>query len=183
MAKDPICGMEIDEKKAKSASENKSEVEKTTISVSGMNCASCAQTIEKALKKTKGVTKASVNYATQKASVEFNENEVDEDKLKQVVVKSGYKVLDSAQIKTNSGEARLKIIGMDNPHCVGTRSNGAPRQRAARSRYACRCLCSNRRTDRHCLSDEAALRSDRESLPGKVILTDRAAINAAIAFP
>ena len=70
-----------------------------------------------------------------------------------------------------------------NPHCVGTRSNGAARQRAARSRHACRCLCSNRRTDRHCLSDEAALRSDRESLPRKVILTDRAVISAAIAFP
>src|SRR3989344_649298 len=122
MAKDPICGMEVDEKKTKFntlkngkkyyfCSKNchdkftgikmkntitDKNTAKTTISISGMHCASCASVIERSLKKTRGVVNASVNYATEKASVEFDENE------------------------NNIGEARLKVIGMDNPHCVGT---------------------------------------------------------------
>ena len=151
MAKDSICGMEIDENKTKfstvknkkkyyfcskncydkfidkdnaedlikeESSKNQHGTKKSTLSVSGMHCASCAQTIEKALSKTEGVKKASVNFASEKATVEFDENEVDENKLKQVVVKSGYKVLDNEE-SSNSGEARLKVIGMNNPHCVG----------------------------------------------------------------
>ncbi len=151
MAKDPICGMEVDEKKAKfstvkngkkyyfcsknchdkfakssqKAEENnetgqKSSIKKTTISISGMHCASCAMTIERALKKTKGVAKASVNFASEKATVDFIENEVDEDAIKQAIVKSGYKVLDAPKNEKNIGEARLRVIGMDNPHCVRT---------------------------------------------------------------
>src|SRR3989338_7405770 len=154
MAKDPVCGMDVDEKTAefklvkngkkyyfcskncydkytkgsqKAEEDNetrqKSSVKKTAISISGMHCASCAMTIEKALKKTKGVAKASVNYASEKASVEFNENEVDEDTIKQAILKSGYKVADAPKNEKNIGETRLKVIGMNNPHCVGTVSN------------------------------------------------------------
>lgn len=153
MAKDPICGMEVDESKAKfkavqdkipyyfcsgncyekftgkadgkPASEAKpdSKTQKCTISISGMHCASCANTIEKALSRTKGVKKASVNFASEKATVEFNENEADEDAIKQAVVKSGYKIIDAPKNEKNIGEAKLRVIGMDNPHCVGTVSN------------------------------------------------------------
>jgi len=37
-----------------------------TFPIKGMHCASCANTIEKALKKVNGVINASVNYATEK---------------------------------------------------------------------------------------------------------------------
>ncbi|MEK6892530.1 MAG: heavy metal translocating P-type ATPase [Nanoarchaeota archaeon] len=149
MAKDPMCGMEVDEKKVKfitvkngkkyyfcskncyekftgkadgkPASEAKpdSKTQKCTISISGMHCASCANTIEKALSKTKGVKKASVNYASEKATVEFDENEIDEGSLKKIINKTGYKVVEPAT-SANVAELKLKVIGMDNPHCVGT---------------------------------------------------------------
>jgi Cu+-exporting ATPase len=45
-------------------------VTQTTLTVSGMTCASCAARIEKKLNKVDGVT-ASVNYATGKAAVEY----------------------------------------------------------------------------------------------------------------
>jgi P-type Cu+ transporter len=45
-------------------------VSQTTLTVSGMTCASCAARIEKKLNKVDGVT-ASVNYATGKAAVEY----------------------------------------------------------------------------------------------------------------
>ncbi len=44
---------------------------KVIIPVKGMHCASCALTIEKALKKVDGVIDCHVNYANEKASLEF----------------------------------------------------------------------------------------------------------------
>nr|WP_239094380.1 heavy metal-associated domain-containing protein [Bacillus sp. B15-48] len=41
-----------------------------------MTCASCAQTVEKATKKLPGVQSSSVNLATEKLSINFDENAV-----------------------------------------------------------------------------------------------------------
>ena len=49
---------------------------KSQFPVIGMHCASCALTIERALKKVPGVKGASVNFATEKATVE-SEEEID----------------------------------------------------------------------------------------------------------
>ena len=65
---------------------------KTTFKIEGMHCASCAVTIERALVKTPGVTAANVNYATAKASVEFDDQQATEMDLHEVVIKEGYKV-------------------------------------------------------------------------------------------
>ena len=48
-------------------------MEQTSFAIEGMTCASCAQTVEKAAKKVAGVTKASVNLATEKLSIEYEE--------------------------------------------------------------------------------------------------------------
>ncbi|MGH3388698.1 MAG: heavy metal translocating P-type ATPase [Actinomadura sp.] len=58
------------------------------LSIGGMTCASCAARIEKRLNRIDGVT-ATVNYATEKASVSAPE-EVREDELIAVVEKAGY---------------------------------------------------------------------------------------------
>ncbi|HXY74550.1 MAG TPA: cation transporter, partial [Dehalococcoidales bacterium] len=52
---------------------------KTTVQlpISGMSCATCAITIEKGLDETEGVSKANVNFASEKASVEFNPEKTD----------------------------------------------------------------------------------------------------------
>ena len=42
----------------------------TTLLVEGMTCASCVMRVEKALKKVPGVAAASVNLATEKATVQ-----------------------------------------------------------------------------------------------------------------
>lgn len=46
--------------------------EKVTFPVEGMTCASCSARIEKVLSRTPGVTSATVNYATGKATVQGN---------------------------------------------------------------------------------------------------------------
>jgi len=61
--------------------------------ISGMDCASCALTIEKSLKKLPGVSNANVNFATEKANVEYDGKKVDDDHILKSVEKSGYKAI------------------------------------------------------------------------------------------
>lgn len=65
---------------------------KSTFSIAGMHCASCAVTIERSLKSSPGVKEANVNFATQKATVEFDEEVTNAMALHEVVKKEGYKV-------------------------------------------------------------------------------------------
>ena len=57
--------------------------------VEGMTCASCASRIERSLNKLDGVT-ASVNYATEKASVDFDPAVVAPEALLAAIEKVGY---------------------------------------------------------------------------------------------
>jgi Cu+-exporting ATPase len=57
--------------------------------ITGMTCASCANRIERGLNKLDGVT-ATVNYATEKASVEFDGTAVAADQLVEAVEAAGY---------------------------------------------------------------------------------------------
>jgi P-type Cu+ transporter len=82
----------------------------TTLRITGMHCASCAANTESALKGLKGVSKAAVNIATEKATVEFDPVIVDEQRLKKVVEDAGFGVALS--------EANLGILGMHCASCV-----------------------------------------------------------------
>jgi Cu+-exporting ATPase len=65
--------------------------------IAGMTCASCANRIERKLNKLEGVL-ASVNYATEKASVEFDAAAVAPEQLVAAVEAAGYQaVLPSAE--------------------------------------------------------------------------------------
>ncbi|GAB3686275.1 heavy metal translocating P-type ATPase [Actinocorallia lasiicapitis] len=63
-------------------------LDRVELSIGGMTCASCANRIEKRLNRLDGVT-ATVNYATEKASVSFTEG-VSTDELIAQVEKAGY---------------------------------------------------------------------------------------------
>ncbi len=57
-----------------------------------MTCASCARCIEKRLNKVEGVS-ASVNYATERASVDFDPSRIDVHGLAAVVGETGYQAV------------------------------------------------------------------------------------------
>ena len=57
--------------------------------ITGMTCASCANRIERRLNKLDGVT-ATVNYATEKARVEFDPGAVAPEQLVEAVEAAGY---------------------------------------------------------------------------------------------
>lgn len=105
-------------------------MKKKIIPIAGMHCASCATNIESNLKKLNGVTSASANFATEKATVEFDEAKVNETDIDKTIEKLGYKVIKETDNEENkhvelhqANEIRLKIIGMDNPHCINEVKN------------------------------------------------------------
>lgn len=63
-----------------------------TFPISGMHCASCVILNEDFLKKVKGVTEASVNFALKQATVIFDETLASEHDLHEAVHKAGYSV-------------------------------------------------------------------------------------------
>ena len=69
-------------------------VEKVLLPIRGMSCAACVGKVEKALRSIKGVIQAGVNFATERASVEYLPGEVTLGDLKRVVQDAGYEVLE-----------------------------------------------------------------------------------------
>src|SRR4030042_705598 len=55
-----------EEKPPQEGKGSEQQLEKATIDIIGMHCASCAVTIEESLNKVEGVSKAAVNFATEK---------------------------------------------------------------------------------------------------------------------
>ncbi len=77
-----------------------------------MHCANCSLTIERNLKKLDGVTNASVNYATEKATVVFDPAMLDERAVMDRVRDVGYDVA--------TARLELPITGMTCANCVAT---------------------------------------------------------------
>lgn len=61
--------------------------------IEGMTCASCAQTVEKVVSKVPSVEEASVNLATEKLTVSFDENIANEEAVIKAVDDAGYQVV------------------------------------------------------------------------------------------
>jgi len=66
--------------------------QKITLQIRGMDCASCAASIEHNLKKAKGVISASVNFAAENAFVEFDPKEIEIKSVKKIITDLGYKI-------------------------------------------------------------------------------------------
>jgi Cu+-exporting ATPase len=66
------------------------ELKKTRVHLTGMTCATCAGSIEKALNKTKGVKQAKVNFASETASIEYDSKDIDLDGIKDTISEVGY---------------------------------------------------------------------------------------------
>jgi P-type Cu+ transporter len=86
------------------------------LGVTGMTCAACVQRVEKALRKVPGVIEASVNLATERASVTYLPATTDLAQLKRAVRESGYGILEVEAGKDRSdvcSSARAYRYGSD----------------------------------------------------------------------
>jgi Cu+-exporting ATPase len=77
-----------------------------TLPIGGMTCASCVTHVEGALAKVSGVTKASVNLATKKATVHYVPDVADLGEFKKAVADAGYQVLDIVENVDENPEDR-----------------------------------------------------------------------------
>lgn len=65
--------------------------ERLDLKISGMTCAACAARVEKALGNKEGVLRANVNFAMERATVEFDPSVITVGDLKRAVTDAGYK--------------------------------------------------------------------------------------------
>ena len=90
--------------------------DKITFKIKGMSCTSCSNNIEKKLKLKDGVISASVNFAAEKAQIEFDTNKTNINDLKKLVINLGYEVV--IKNDTNKEKVTLKIKGMSCTACA-----------------------------------------------------------------
>ncbi|MFC1937319.1 heavy metal translocating P-type ATPase [Chloroflexota bacterium] len=77
--------------------------QKAIIPVTGMTCTTCAATVEKGLADTPGIEQARVNFASEKAAIEYDPSRTDPAKIKNVISNLGYGVAAKKSIFPVSG--------------------------------------------------------------------------------
>ncbi|NJM23236.1 MAG: cation-translocating P-type ATPase, partial [Richelia sp. SM1_7_0] len=65
-------------------------MEKTTLKLRGMSCASCARSIEEAISSVNGVNECIVNFGAELATVEYDPRKTDVTVIQQAVDEAGY---------------------------------------------------------------------------------------------
>jgi len=70
------------------------QVERLTLPVRGMHCAACVGKVERALTSVPGVDEATVNLATEKATVTFDPTRTDVTRLQDAVARAGYELVE-----------------------------------------------------------------------------------------
>ncbi|MBG9585044.1 ATPase P [Bacillus thuringiensis] len=84
--------------------------DKAEFTVSGMTCAACANRVEKRLNKLEGVNGATVNFALESATVDFNPDEINVNEMKSAITKLGYKLEVKSDEQDESTDHRLQEI-------------------------------------------------------------------------
>jgi Cu+-exporting ATPase len=82
----------------------------TSLQITGMTCAACANRIEKGLNKLEGVTEANVNFAMERATVTYDPSIVDVSKMEASIQKLGYSTAKEA--------VDLQLVGMTCAACA-----------------------------------------------------------------
>lgn len=110
-------------------------MKKETYKILGIHCASCVMTIERMLQKQAGVKSVSVNFVSEAALIEFDENLISKKDLVKAVADVGYtliinnkqpiidnqlKVKNSELTANNLETVSLKVLGMNSAHCAMT---------------------------------------------------------------
>ncbi len=97
-----------------------------SLPIEGMTCASCVRRVERSLAKVDGVERASVNLATERATVSFRPEIVGPEALRRAVEKAGYHV--GADPAVSSPAAAVE----EPPRTAPTKAIAAPDDRSLR---------------------------------------------------
>jgi Cd2+/Zn2+-exporting ATPase len=88
--------------------------------LSGMDCADCAQSIEKSLQQMPGVASANVSFATSTADVKYDPTRVERGDMVKRIEDLGYSVEAPAAVPSRNGSLEFSIEGMDCADCART---------------------------------------------------------------
>ena len=104
-------------KQAQQSGDSLGEV--TEFSIEGMTCNNCAAGIKRSLDRVPGVIASDVSYATEKARIEFLQDEVSEPDLRSAIERAGYRVaedrsghLEESRRRQLDREKRIFGIGL-----------------------------------------------------------------------
>jgi len=86
--------------------------ENVTLPVTGMTCANCALNIQRNLKKVKGVKETNVNFATEQATVSFDQEQIQIKDLAEKIYDTGYGVV--------TATVEIPLTGMTCANCAMT---------------------------------------------------------------
>jgi len=85
-----------------------------TLRITGMTCAACAQRIEKVTSKLNGVTESSVNFATEKLTLNYDEKLIKLVDIQSSVSKAGYEL----HVDQSEKQITMPIEGMTCASCA-----------------------------------------------------------------
>lgn len=88
-------------------------MKKTKFDVIGMTCSSCSSHIEKAVFKLTGTKKVNVNLLSNNMVVEYDGNELNNEKIIQAVIDAGYRASVSNDSKNNVKKGKIDNIQSD----------------------------------------------------------------------
>jgi copper chaperone CopZ len=92
-------------------------MEKITIPVKGMHCASCAHVIKKSISKIDGVSSIEVNPGTEKAYIEYDKDKTNIHNMSESIKPLGYELMDNAPMPASHGnmsaDEHAKHLGLN----------------------------------------------------------------------
>ncbi|SHJ42810.1 heavy metal translocating P-type ATPase [Parasporobacterium paucivorans] len=91
-------------------------MQKEKIRITGMHCASCSASVEKTVSRLEGVSQVSVNLATETMSVEYDENVIPMEAIKESITKIGF----GTEEEGRYGKVTIPVGGMTCAVCAGT---------------------------------------------------------------
>ena len=95
-----MCIIAACQQRAKEDQPVKPEViTKVEISITGMSCTGCEETITKSALSLEGVREASASFKEGKAWITFNEADVTSEQISAAIEKTGYKVTEVAPVQ------------------------------------------------------------------------------------
>ena len=99
-------------------------MKKIILAIDGMTCSACSNGLEKYLNKQNGIIEAQVNLVMANATVNYDENILDINKIEKFVKEAGFKSLgEFKQIKIETKNKNYSIFFFSN--CINVYINGA----------------------------------------------------------
>lgn len=84
------------------------DVEQKSFAITGMTCASCVQTVEKATRKMEGVIASNVNLATEKLTIQYDPTVISVSDITQAVSNAGYEAHEDLETSDSVNEEKDK---------------------------------------------------------------------------